>query len=242
MRQAYGVLWVVWAVALGLSFAADGGRLPSGIRPIHLRVASSAILVATAWLTWSLTRRESPGHAPLCIAQGMTLGFLGDAWALVPADVLPDLRLLPAMGLFGLGHIAYMVGFLGMRGVGRPTPSAGWAASWLVWLAVAAAGWHYTAGGAAIPAALRWGALGYSLLLAGTPAISSAVALVERRFVPIAAGSALFLLSDVFLAVEAFRGGLAYGSQLCWGTYGPGQMLIVFGSAALFLARHRAAL
>lgn len=226
MRWSYVCAWALWALLLAASF------LPRrwGLAPIHWRVASSAVLVAVGWLSWWSLRREPDAPVALGIAAGMTFGALGDAWALAPRHLLPDLRLLPPMVLFGLGHVAYMAAFLRARRSLVPPPRAAWAVSCVLWAGAATAGWHYTAGVAAAPAALRWGALGYSLLLAGTPAISTALAARNARYAPVAFGGGLFLVSDLVLALGAFGEALRFGDELCWGTYGPGQMLIVFGS------------
>jgi len=56
--------------------------------------------------------------------------------------------------------------------------------------------------------------------------------LQEPRFVPLALGALLFLVSDVFLGHRLFQGGkfLLVG-DLVWMTYIVGQLLIVFSTA-----------
>ena len=73
-------------------------------------------------------------------------------------------------------------------------------------------------------------ALPYALLLASTAAAATSLALVDTRFLLLALGSILFLLSDLILAAQLFNG-LKFASigDVVWLTYGPGQMLIVFG-------------
>ena len=47
-----------------------------------------------------------------------------------------------------------------------------------------------------------------------------------------ACGAALFFASDMILAWGLFRGPIPRQTELVWLTYGPGQMLIVFGALA----------
>jgi uncharacterized membrane protein YhhN len=222
------VFIVVWAVLLGSSFVPElsGVRYGDVAAPTGLRVLSSLVLVASAWTHWS-ARRAARGVP--WIAIGMTFGCLGDALALPPAAALPAPRLLLAMGLFGVGHVAYIRGFLGaIRGASGATVRAAWlsAAAWLVVVLVA---WQVTVNAAEPPSPLRWPALGYALLLGGTAAAGPVLARERPRMVPVAVGAALFLLSDFLLAYQAFRGGFPFDTALCWATYGPGQMLIVTG-------------
>ncbi len=77
---------------------------------------------------------------------------------------------------------------------------------------------------------LIWPALGYCLLLAGTTGVASAVAIHRQRTWPLALGAALFLLSDLILAIGIFRGSFPFRSEAVWLTYGPGQMLMVTSS------------
>ena len=72
-------------------------------------------------------------------------------------------------------------------------------------------------------------ALGYSLLLGSTAFVNSVLAWQQPRFLPVAAVKSLFLVSEVILAYQAFRGGFPGATEFCWATYGPGQMLIVAG-------------
>jgi hypothetical protein len=82
------------------------------------------------------------------------------------------------------------------------------------------------------PAVLNYGSLGYALLLAAMAGLAVSLALQEPRFVPLALGALLFLVSDVFLGHRLFQEGkfLLMG-DLVWMTYIVGQLLIVFSTA-----------
>jgi hypothetical protein len=221
------ILWPIWAAALGLGF------LPTVSPPLstYLRVGSSCVLVAAAWIgAWRLRSWETRGILEL-IALGMTLGCLGDAWALVPEGLIPVHRLIPAMVLFGLGHVAYITAFLEAR---RPelvrTPRLD-PLVWGLWLSVVLIAWQFSVNVSPAPMPLRWSALAYSSLLGSTAAVSSALAVEQPRYRLAALGAALFLASDIVLAVQSFRGPFPFDTDLCWAAYGPGQMLIVYGMA-----------
>ena len=100
----------------------------------------------------------------------------------------------------------------------------------VAWQLVGLVGWCFVAYSGSKNQDLVWPALPYSLLLAGTAGVASGLALADRRFLPLAAGAALFLASDLILAFGLFRGSFPYQTEAVWLTYGPGQMLIVFST------------
>ena len=143
-------------------------------------------------------------------------------------------------------HVAFL------RGVGGPKPAPGEALKACLGAAgfdrvrpvmatgnviFGLAGWYYVAYLGTDNRELLGPALGYTLLLAGTAGITSGLALQEAKLFPLALGGALFLLSDLILAVGMFGEAVSHGTEAVWLTYGPGQMLIVFSilSAATVL-------
>lgn len=216
------LLWPVWACLLGASLFWPGSSMA-----MPLRVASSAVLVAVAWIQGGSTSQQGIRVARW-VAIGMSFGFLGDAWALVPERNLPVHRLIPAMVLFGLGHLAYITGFLKPPGAGTPA-RAKRRLAWCVCMAIVLLLWQWSINSSSAPPFLRWSALAYSAILGGTTAAAWSMAIGRRAYVPVAVGAVLFLASDFVLAVQAFRGGFPHATELCWSMYGPGQMLIVYG-------------
>ncbi len=217
-------LWILWAFLLAWSFL----RPSSGA--VWFRIASSVVLVIAAWLFAASRKSERDRDGLPWIAIGMTFGCLGDAWALVPADRLPVHRLIPAMLLFGIGHLAYILGFLRARR-SRPVASKKSLAIIAFWMFVVGLAWQWSINMSPAPPVLKWSALAYSALLGSTTAAATLLAFAERRFLAVAVGSMLFLFSDFVLATQSFRGSFPYATELCWASYGPGQMLIVFGMA-----------
>jgi hypothetical protein len=207
---------------LGTPKGSDQQRMPT-----WTRMGSSLTLVAAAWC-WFVASFTRPAHGyGFLVAMGMTLGFVGDLCmaGLIP---LPE-RTLGGIAAFGLGHVAYIAAFLtfahcaGLDGAG-----ARWA-SWVAWLAVGLVGWCVIVLPSDQPAALRWAALPYTLLLATTAGIATGLAVQVPAFWKLALGAALFLASDLILAGELFRSWqIAFVGDAVWLTYGPGQMLIVY--------------
>ena len=255
---AFRVLWLAWAALLALAMILgnqSGGHAAAAAT--WARMGSSLVLVATGWVAFALWRKSDAGRFSLWIAVGMTLGAIGDFFnaGLLNFIPLPD-PVLGGIAAFGLGHIAYIVGCVGL---GRrmnwlttsPTASSNdelhaplsgetrtsslarracIASAIIGWQLVGLVGWYLVAYCGSKNHDLVWPALPYSLLLAGTAGVASGLAVADRRFLPLAAGAALFLASDLILAFELFRGNFPYQSEAVWLTYGPGQMLIVFST------------
>jgi hypothetical protein len=55
----------------------------------------------------------------------------------------------------------------------------------------------------------------------------------------LALGATLFLVSDLILAWEIFRGSFSHSGDCVWLTYGPGQMFIVYSVPAAIRIFHR---
>jgi len=73
---------------------------------------------------------------------------------------------------------------------------------------------------------------GYTVFLSTAAAVMATVACLDRRFLAVGIGGLLFLISDAFLAVRLFQDNWHGIGDLCWITYGIGQMLIVYGVIA----------
>jgi hypothetical protein len=85
--------------------------------------------------------------------------------------------------------------------------------------------------GAEKPSSLHWAALPYALLLAMTAGLACGLALQEGGFIPVALGAVLFLISDLILAARLFNHAyFRWIDDWVWLTYGPAQMLIVYGT------------
>jgi hypothetical protein len=227
-------LLVLWAVLLfgGFVFgrvnAARTGRMP-----MWTRIASSAVLVLAAWSGYAVSRGTTTSLFALLIAVGMTFGLIGD---LFMARLLPvSGYVLLGMGAFGLGHVAYIAGGI-LYGNHHGLAEAGTRYGLLaVWLVVGLIGWYLAVfRGQKKRSALHWVALPYALLLASTAGVATGLAVQEAALWPMAAGAALFLLSDLILAAHLFNGCFfPLIEDAIWLTYGPAQMLIVYsvGSA-----------
>lgn len=231
------VVLVAWAaVLLGGSMVSEtvhGQRMPALREPIILvaHLGSSLLLVAVAWI-WFLgfSRSKAAGTAAL-FAAGMSLGAIGDFFN---AGVLQDVIRLPdpvlgGIAAFAVGHLAYISACIQVAGRRNDYSRAKRVGAIAFWQIFSLVGWYFIVFRStnAAAAVLEWPALSYSLLLAGTAGVATALALEDRRLAALGAGAVLFLTSDLILAFRMFQGDFPYASHAVWLTYGPGQMLIV---------------
>jgi hypothetical protein len=239
-RAALLMLLALWAALLfgGYFFGSRSADLARRM-PTWTRIGSSLALVAAAWSWYLFTRTTPVAVFALLIALGMTLGLLGDLFL---AHVLPAPEAtLAGMAAFGLGHIAYIAAlliFAGAHGLLASPPLYG---SIALWLLAGLIGWYLVVLRGHEPTTLRWAALPYALLLAGTAGAATGVALQAPSFASVAIGAALFLVSDLILAGQLFNK-LFFPQigDIIWLTYGPAQALIVFGvESALRVVGHR---
>lgn len=235
-------LWLLWAAALGgamvlgsLEGYADSARA--------LRMASSIVLCVVAWTAYVRWRARPVARFALCLAIGMTLGTIGDFFNAGLLEFMPVLKgTMGGIVAFGLGHMAYIAGCLDLRkraGLNR------WLTMFMAidfWQVFGLVAWYLVAYLGEKNRDLLYPALGYTLLLAGTAGIATGLALQERRLTLLAVGAALFLVSDLILAVGMFRESLTRSIDWVWLTYGPGQMLIVFSVLSAYaVLEHRTA-
>jgi hypothetical protein len=227
---ALAALLAVWAALLFGGFI-FGRRSPDGSRrmPAWTRLGSSLALVLAAggWLSLATPYENAASVYAFAVLVGMSLGFLGDLF-MAKLIIRSEKAALGGMAAFGLGHIAYIGGFLQFGdAIGANQYRA---AAWLVWLVVGLVGWYLAVyrgqGGHGV---MHFAALPYALLLSSTAGVATGLALDESRFIPLALGCALFLLSDLLIAARMFAGvHFRLIDDVIWLTYGPAQMLIVY--------------
>lgn len=170
-----------------------------------------ALLLAV--LAASPARRAT---ATALLLAAITLSWLGDITPLYANDFFFVLGL----SFFLLAHVAYLVLF--MRGLGYSRPRA-WALVYLLWWLGFVALLGPALGSLLIPVAL------YGLVLGAMAAWAS------RGTATIAAGGALFLISDTLLGSNKFLDALDLWQSgfLIMATYLAGQGLIAWGVVAL---------
>ena len=228
------VLLVPWAALLfgGLLGNADAERTRR--MPRRTRMLSSLVLVIAAWTYVLLSRESAFADVSLLTAVGMSLGFVGDLF--MAKLILKDERhVLGGIGAFGLGHIAYIAAFLllGNR-LGLDAAASRWSALAAFWLLGLICWYGVIYRPSSERGALHIASLPYTLLLSTTAGIASGLALQDGRLLPVALGALLFLISDLILAARLFnRTYFRWIDDWVWLTYGPAQMLIVFGMGLL---------
>lgn len=220
-------LWLAWAALLFGGFAFGRPAAPGARRmPTWTRLLSSVALVAAA----VVFRANAPDKPALgWVALGMAFGLLGDLF-MARLIVRHSSYVYGGIAAFGVGHLAYLAALLdppalGLAASGPPWGAllAAWAFGLMVWFFVI---WRP----AAKRGALHLAALVYALLLSATLGAATGAALTAPAFWPAALGALLFLISDLVLAAGLFNGLKFRGlDDVVWLTYGPGQMLIVFG-------------
>lgn len=223
----------VWAALLTLGFVfgkLDEERI-NRIPRVN-KILSSAILVICALIWWlaGATDTSLAGYAALLFF-GMAFSFLGDV---IMAQLLPlPQHVLFGMGTFGVAHMLYSAAYLRLGNVLGLRDGGARAIGLAVLLVLAVVLWWMLICSPQTPAVLNYASLGYALLLAAMAGLAVSLALQESRFVPLALGALLFLISDVFLGHRLFQGGkfLLVG-DLVWMTYIVGQLLIVFSTAS----------
>lgn len=238
--QAQGwmaALWILWALALfggfviGKPDAKREHRIP---RPA--RMTASALLVMAAWVSALASGGIAFDRLTTWTALGMTFGFIGDLF-MAGLLIRGDTRVMGGIGAFGIGHVLYIIGIVTFIDVAAlyvveviAIPLV------LFWIGVAVVGWYRAVWRGSDKTPLHRIALGYALLLAGTAAAAS-VAMTGAAFMAVVmVGAALFLISDLILASQLFKGTYFHLiSDVVWFTYSPGQMLIVYGVALTWL-------
>jgi hypothetical protein len=232
------VLWLLWFGLLPGTFAA--AMISGQSSWSRFWGISSVALSAAAWVNWSLHRRRRLGSACALIALGMTFGTLADLYGAlrVLRFTEPLTMIIP---LFALGHVAYVAGLLVLARRLELTGRAAWSRT------LTSAVTLYDLAGLALWAALVYPSddlrsfhlptAAYTIFLATAAAVMATVACLDRRFAAVGLGGLLFLASDGFLAVRLFQDNWHGVGDLCWITYGVGQMLIVYGTIAALWPR-----
>lgn len=228
------VLIGLWALFLfgGFFFGAPSESY-SHRMPTWTRMASSFALVVAGWSWFAFSRQQLVNRYALLISLGMLFGFLGDLFL---ASVLPaPNRVLTGIAAFAVCHVFYILAIAGFANRFKLNdPAARWGMLLLWWL-IGLAGWFFVVFRGQDPTLVHWVALPYALLLASTAGLGSGLAWQDRRFIPLALGGALFLLSDLILAGDMFSD-LFFPliGDVVWLTYGPAQMLIVYSIGAVW--------
>jgi hypothetical protein len=214
---------IAWILIVGWALLLLGslwlGRSPTSAGMARwARMGSSLVLVGVGWYGYILADALFSVRYAGFIAAGMTLGFIGD---LFMAKVLPaPNRVLGGMAAFGIGHILYIIAIVTYAPVG-------WIA-WILWLGIGALLIYFVVLRGERVTLLHRAALVYALLLASTAGVATGLAFQRELFTGLAVGAALFLISDLFIAVDLFKPGrFPFLNHLIWLTYGPGQALIV---------------
>lgn len=193
-----------------------------GLTGAAVKAISTALLAAILWTAVVL------GQGLWTIALGLTLGALGD-WFLARRG---EAAFLAGMAAFAAGHLAYALGLwqrsaeIGFDGINAIEAAALVAllillASTEVWLAPQTG-------------ALRWPVRGYVGMIGAMGAVLILLPVHEGGMGTLRFGGALFILSDLLLALRLFvvkdKARQDVLSLTLWPAYWLGQALIAFGA------------
>lgn len=225
-------LLTLWGLALLAAFVL-GKFNPERTRYAHrpTLLLTSALLAATAALfVWQARNTPLAGFA-LLVTLGMAASFVGD---LIMAEYLrtPE-RVLFGLLAFGAAHALYSGGFWsGARALKATITAAGWGAA-AGFLVLGVSLWAVIVRGRPIRPALKYGALGYALLICVMTGLAAALGLARPYLRILPLGAILFLASDMILAAQIFRGWRWFLiNDVVWALYISGQALIVWSNWA----------
>ncbi len=226
------VLLAVWA----LSFAAgllvgDRGGDPTRRLARPARLVMIALVLAAGLALWLIAARgrEAAGYARWIVA-GLVCGAAGD---LVLGGFLPLRRpTLTAIGLFALGHAAYLLAIFTLRAALLPP---GWFSVAILVIPALFAGallWEFAAHTPGRDPALNRASFFYALLLTVVLVLAAYFPIRARILYTLGVGMGLFAVSDVILAGHLLRGRtFRLQHDLVWILYSSGQMLIALSIA-----------
>jgi len=216
---------IVIPVLLLIAFAFgtyNAERTRRTLKPLRLLTSAVAAMIAlVAWQSQSHLANAAPWFFV-----GMVFGLLGD---LTLADVLPvPNRMIGGIALFGVGHVAYIVGFEQVAAaLGLSDPLTG-SMFWVVYVLASSFLWVLFITNPAKSRTLNLGSLIYAWLISVMAGTAGGLAIQDARFVPTAIGGALFLLSDLILGNRELRdNGWFLVHDVVWVIYIAGQALIV---------------
>lgn len=233
------LLWCLWALVLGSSFLMDADLIQdSNHLKTTLHLSSSVLLVLAACLTVTQVTQVRRLTA-IFVAAGMIFGCLGD---FAMADLLTFIpnRVMGGMFFFGLGHICYIQATGRYRRLQQMKANSRWWGAVILWQVIGVVLWYGVVFLSEKHLALHYPALIYGSLLAATAGMTNGLSLNQRSFTAVALGAILFLISDGVLAWQIFRDSTPFTRFLVWATYGPGQMLIVYGFASVLTTNRTA--
>ena len=230
-KATFRILWLTWFGLLPVTFIAI--VVTDQTHWNRFWWMSSAVLSLAAWLNAFLQRRDRLGLFAILTAVGMSFGMLADIYGAFSAVRFTE-PLAMIIPLFSLGHVAYSAGILVVVKRLHLTQQPRWKrtlGTFVVVYGLAGLGlWMILVHPSDDLPHMHLPVAVYTVFLATTAALMGTVACMDRRFLAMGIGAALFFVSDGLLGVRLFQDNWHGIGDLCWITYGIGQMLIVYGA------------
>ena len=204
---AAALVALILGAAAALAYWRIAGRDDPSWTRSGVKTASTAALALAGGLA----------GAPTAITAGLAAGSLGDLALSRPGQR----AFLAGMGAFAVGHLLYLWHFVALWSVSPPPwPALGamivLALSTEIWLAPRTGD-------------LRWPVRAYVVIIAAM-AIAAMGLPASQRLTQL--GAALFVLSDLLLALHLFVAPRRWLALALWPAYWLGQALILIGSLA----------
>ncbi len=211
----------IWGVIINSS-------APSGNLPVPIKIGLSLSFVLAAILVRYINKSRTYTKF---VVLGMVLCFMGD---LINSNVIPMVNsfiiiTVTSIACFGLGHVFFIIAFVKtLKSSGIPVLGNPFYIGMIFYWAITIISWWLLV----FPADksfMSYGVLGYGLWVSTMAAFSWPLVKIRKKYLVVAAGAFMFVVSDLFLAATGIGGYyVPYRDAIIWATYVLALMGIVY--------------
>lgn len=211
----------IWGVIINSS-------TPSGNLPVPIKICLSLSFVIAAFL---IKYFNKPRAYTKFIALGMEFCFMGD---LINSNVVPMINsffviTVASIACFGIGHILFIIAFVKtLKSSGIPVLGMPFYIGIIFYWAITIISWWLLI----FPvdkSFMSYGVLGYGLWVSTMAAFSWPLVKIKKKYLLVAAGAFMFVVSDIFLGVTGIGGKyVPYRDAIIWATYVLALMGIIY--------------
>ncbi|NDJ53904.1 MAG: hypothetical protein GYB68_12590 [Chloroflexi bacterium] len=228
------VAWLVLYIVGMIAGTPNEDRSRRFLRSAKIAMVIITVVLGIFWLvyTWA---DPSTNRFAVWIMAGLAACGIADV---VLADIFPIAEpLIPAMVLFGLGHIFYIVGLFNLRPILGATSTFLLAAVVVLSVIAGVLLWQRTIYNPKGSQRLNYGTLIYGIFLLVAAGMAVAIVIETGQLIILALGLLLFAGSDLMLARYLVRREqlVPYVRDVVWIIYSGGQVLIAFSIGAALL-------
>ncbi|HEC22875.1 MAG TPA: hypothetical protein ENI95_08160 [Chloroflexi bacterium] len=232
-RIAFSVLFLIWGIAyiVGMIVGRPEATPWRRLSPVA-KIVMIGVTLAFGGIWWLGFARGTVAAAyAVWIMLGLTAGGVAD---LVLADLFPlEKPELPAMGIFGIGHVLYIVAMLTLRRLLGLRAGASLFAAALISVAAGVLVWNFLIRNPEGSRRLNIGSLVYGILLLLAAGLAIELAIEAGGMAILALGLSLFAVSDLILAQDLIRHRrFPLIRDVVWIIYSTAQVMIAFSIGA----------